>query len=175
MHRHRDRCATDARAFVAMGMPVPGVRNGFCSRDTQASTQQEPVMPRGSKESYTGKQKRQAEHIEEGYEDRGVSKNEAERRAWATVNKTSGGGRKSGSGRGKTENEEPSRAGGRKGGAAPKSPAKTRRTAKSSASTAKAKTAKPASARTGTRPAATKSTAKRAAAGKKTTQRKKTA
>ena len=132
-------------------------------------------MPRGSKESYTGKQKRQAEHIEEGYEDRGVSKNEAERRAWATVNKTSGGGRKSGSGRGKTENKEPSRAGGRKGGAALESPAKTRKTAKRSASTAKAKTAKPASARTGTRPAATKSTAKRAAAGKKTTQRKKTA
>ena len=43
-------------------------------------------MPRGSKESYTGKQKRQAEHIEETYEDRGVSTGEAERRAWATVN-----------------------------------------------------------------------------------------
>ena len=56
-------------------------------------------MPRGDKSSYTDKQKRQAEHIEEGYEDRGVSKKEAESRAWATVNKTSGGGKKSGSGR----------------------------------------------------------------------------
>ena len=56
-------------------------------------------MPRGDKSSYTDKQKRQAEHIEEGYEDRGVSAKEAERRAWATVNKESGGGKKSGSGR----------------------------------------------------------------------------
>lgn len=56
-------------------------------------------MPRGDKSSYTDKQKRKAEHIEEGYEDRGVSKDEAERRAWATVNKDSGGGNKSGSGR----------------------------------------------------------------------------
>ena len=58
-------------------------------------------MPRGDKSAYTGKQKRQAEHIEEGYERRGVSKGEAERRAWATVNKETGGGKKSGSGRGK--------------------------------------------------------------------------
>jgi len=56
-------------------------------------------MPRGDKGAYTDKQKRQAEHIEEGYEDRGVSKKEAESRAWATVNKESGGGKKSGSGR----------------------------------------------------------------------------
>jgi plasmid stabilization system protein ParE len=49
-------------------------------------------MPRGDKSSYTDKQKRKAEHIEEGYEKRGVSKKEAERRAWATVNKDSGGG-----------------------------------------------------------------------------------
>lgn len=54
---------------------------------------------RGSKAAYTGKQKRQAEHIEKGYERRGVSKRTAERRAWATVNKTTGGGKKSGSGR----------------------------------------------------------------------------
>ena len=58
-------------------------------------------MPRGDKSKYTDKQKRQAEHIEEGYEKRGVSKDEAEGRAWATVNKMSGGGKKSGSGRGK--------------------------------------------------------------------------
>jgi plasmid stabilization system protein ParE len=73
-------------------------------------------MPRGDKSSYTDKQKRRAEHIEEGYEDRGVSKKEAERRAWATVNKESGGGKKSGSGRGKKENRSASRKGGRKGG-----------------------------------------------------------
>jgi plasmid stabilization system protein ParE len=75
-------------------------------------------MPRGDKSSYTDKQKRQAEHIEEGYEDRGVGKKEAERRAWATVNAETGGGKKSGSGRGKAENHAPSRKGGRKGGAA---------------------------------------------------------
>jgi hypothetical protein len=73
-------------------------------------------MPRGDKSSYTGKQKRQAEHIEEGYEDRGVSKKEAERRAWATVNKESGGGKKSGSGRGKKGNKSSSRKGGKKAG-----------------------------------------------------------
>jgi len=56
-------------------------------------------MPRGSKASYTDKQKRKAQHIEEGYVDRGVSRDEAERRAWATVNDQDGGGKKSGSGR----------------------------------------------------------------------------
>ena len=56
-------------------------------------------MPQGDKTAYTGKQKRKAEHIEEGYEKRGLSKGEAERRAWATVNKQDGGGKKSGSGR----------------------------------------------------------------------------
>ncbi len=57
------------------------------------------TMAKGSKSSYTQKQKRQAEHIEEGYEAQGVSRKTAEARAWATVNKTSGGGKKSGSGR----------------------------------------------------------------------------
>ena len=75
-------------------------------------------MPRGDKSKYSTKQKRKAEHIEEGYEKRGISKDEAERRAWATVNKSSGGGKKSGSGRGKAENKGPSKKGGRKGGAA---------------------------------------------------------
>lgn len=56
-------------------------------------------MPIGDKDKYTDKQKRQAEHIEESYEDRGVSEEEAEKRAWATVNKQDGGGNKSGSGR----------------------------------------------------------------------------
>ncbi len=74
-------------------------------------------MPRGDKSSYTDKQKRKAEHIEKGYEERGVGHQEAERRAWATVNKESGGGKKSGSGRGKAENREASRKGGRKSGA----------------------------------------------------------
>lgn len=73
-------------------------------------------MPRGDKSSYTDKQKRQAEHIAEGYEDRGVSKKEAKSRAWATVNKETGGGKKSGSGRGKKENRSSSRKGGQKGG-----------------------------------------------------------
>ena len=73
-------------------------------------------MPRGDKSSYTDKQKRKAEHIEEGYEDRGVSEDEAERRAWATVNKESGGGNKSGSGRGQEDTHESSRKGGRKSG-----------------------------------------------------------
>jgi plasmid stabilization system protein ParE len=56
------------------------------------------TMPRGDKSKYTGKQKRKAEHIEEGYEKRGVSSKEAERRAWATVNKQEGGGKKGGTG-----------------------------------------------------------------------------
>jgi plasmid stabilization system protein ParE len=73
-------------------------------------------MPRGDKGSYTKKQKRQAEHIEEGYEKKGVSKKEAESRAWATVNKESGGGKKSGSGRGKKGNKKSSKKGGKKGG-----------------------------------------------------------
>src|ERR1043166_1530621 len=73
-------------------------------------------MPRGDKSAYTDKQKRKAEHIEEGYEKRGVNKDEAERRAWATVNKESGGGKKSGSGRGKPESHASSRKGGHKGG-----------------------------------------------------------
>ncbi len=73
-------------------------------------------MPRGDKSSYTDKQKRKAEHIEEGYEKRGVGEKEAERRAWATVNKDSGGGNKSGSGRGKKDTNASARKGGQKGG-----------------------------------------------------------
>jgi hypothetical protein len=53
-------------------------------------------MPRGAKDKYTDKQKRKAAHIEEGYEERGVDRDEAERRAWATVNKLDGGGRAGG-------------------------------------------------------------------------------
>jgi len=76
-------------------------------------------MARGSKAKYTDKQKRQAEHIEDGYEQRGVPEKEAERRAWATVNKTTGGGKlPGGSGRGKAPNPEPAKSGGHKGGRA---------------------------------------------------------
>ena len=75
-------------------------------------------MPRGDKSSYSNKQKRQAEHIEEGYEHRGVKPKEAKRRAWATVNKSTHGGKKSGSGRGRSENHSSMRKGGRKGGKA---------------------------------------------------------
>ncbi len=75
-------------------------------------------MPQGDKSSYTDKQKRQAGDIEAGYEARGLSVKESERRAWATVNKMTGGGKKSGSGRGQTENHEPARKGGRLGGRA---------------------------------------------------------
>ncbi len=71
-------------------------------------------MPRGDKGAYTDKQKRQAEHIEEGYEKKGVSKKEAEARAWATVNKETGGGKKSGSGRGKKVTRSASKKGGKK-------------------------------------------------------------
>ena len=73
-------------------------------------------MPRGDKGAYTDKQKRQAEHIEESYEERGVSSKEAESRAWATVNKESGGGKKSGSGRGKKGNKSSAKKGGKKAG-----------------------------------------------------------
>jgi len=75
-------------------------------------------MPRGDKSAYTEKQKRKAEHIEEGYKERGVSEDEAERRAWATVNKDSGGGNKSGSGRGEPDTNASAEKDGRKGGAA---------------------------------------------------------
>ncbi len=96
-------------------------------------------MPRGDKSSYTQKQKRQAEHIEEGYESRGLSEPEAERRAWATVNKMTGGGKKSGSGRGKKVNRAPARKGGKLGGKASASrPASARRaSAKKAAATRK--------------------------------------
>ena len=71
------------------------------------------AVPRGDKDAYTAKQKRKAEHIEEGYEERGVLEEEAERRAWATVNKESGGGNKSGFGRGKPDTHVSSSRGGR--------------------------------------------------------------
>lgn len=75
-------------------------------------------MPRGDKSAYTDKQRRKADHIAESYEDRGVPEKEAEARAWATVNKESGGGNKSGSGRGKPDTHVSSKKGGKLGGKA---------------------------------------------------------
>jgi plasmid stabilization system protein ParE len=74
------------------------------------------IMPRGDKSKYSDKQKRQAEHIEKSYESRGVPEKTAEARAWATVNKESGGGNKSGSGRGKADTNVSSKKGGKIGG-----------------------------------------------------------
>src|SRR6516164_3527255 len=85
---------------------------------TKSIKAKEVGMPRGDKSKYTDKQKRKAEHIEEGYEDRGVPEEEAKRRAWATVNKESGGGNKSGSGRGVPDTHVSSRKGGKLGGEA---------------------------------------------------------
>jgi plasmid stabilization system protein ParE len=84
--------------------------------DHSSGLNKEKIMPVGSKARYTGKQKRKAEHIAEGYENWGVSSKEAKRRAYATVNKESGGGKKSGSGRGHKESHASSRKGGKKGG-----------------------------------------------------------
>lgn len=97
-------------------------------------------MPRGDKSKYTDKQKRTAEHIEEGYEERGVGTAEAERRAWATVNKMTGGGKKAGgSGRGAPLNKAPARKGGKLGGAASAARPKAQRvkSAKKAAATRK--------------------------------------
>ena len=97
-------------------------------------------MPRGNKSKYTDKQKRQAEHIEEGYEDRGLSEKESERRAWATVNAMTHGGKKpGGSGRGKTTNKQPAKKGGKLGGKAAAAPPKKARSesAKKAAQTRK--------------------------------------
>jgi plasmid stabilization system protein ParE len=101
-------------------------------------------MPRGDKSKYTGKQERKADHIAEGYKKRGTSKDEAERRAWATVNKESGGGKKSGSGRGKKESHASSRKGGRAGGraSASRSAAARSASAKKGAATRKRNAAK---------------------------------
>ncbi|WP_165244123.1 plasmid stabilization protein [Paludisphaera soli] len=75
-------------------------------------------MPRGDKTKYTDKQKRQAEHIARSYEERGTPEKEAEARAWATVNKETGGGNQSGSGRGVPDTNVSSEKGGKAGGAA---------------------------------------------------------
>jgi plasmid stabilization system protein ParE len=100
-------------------------------------------MPRGDKSAYTEKQKRQAKHIEEGYEKRGLPEKESERRAWATVNDMTGGGKKSGSGRGKSINKAPAKKGGRLGGAASASrPAAARSASAKKAAKTRARRAK---------------------------------
>jgi plasmid stabilization system protein ParE len=87
-------------------------------------------MPRGDKSKYTDKQERKADHIAESYEDRGVPEKEAERRAWATVNKDDAGGKKpGGSGRGKRTGHPAAHKGGRKGGAASASRSRASRAA----------------------------------------------
>ena len=99
-------------------------------------------MPRGDKSKYSEKQKRQAEHIEEGYENRGVAEDDAERRAWATVNKITGGGKMpGGAGRGKAVNKKPVHKGGKRGGQASASRPKEQRvaSAKKAAQTRKRK------------------------------------
>jgi len=105
-------------------------------------------MPRGDKSKYTDKQERKAEHIEESYESRGVPEKEAERRAWATVNKDDGGGKRlGGSGRGKSTGHPAAQKGGRTGGAAStaRSPASRSASAKKAAATRKRNGSRPAS------------------------------
>src|SRR3954471_19932111 len=96
------------------------------------STYPEAAMPRGDKGKYTDKQKRKAEHIAEGYEERGVPEGRAEAIAWATVNKEDGGGNKSGSGRGVPDTKVSAKRGGKLGGkaAAARTPARRSASAK---------------------------------------------
>src|SRR5579872_3146858 len=102
-------------------------------------------MPRGSKAKYTDKQKRKAEHIAESYEEKGLSVEESERRAWATVNKDDGGGKKSGSGRGQHTGHPAAHRGGKLGGKA----AAARPAAERSASARKAAATRKRRARDG--------------------------
>jgi plasmid stabilization system protein ParE len=116
-------------------------------------------MPQGDKSAYTDKQKRKAEHIEESYEERGLSEDEAERRAWATVNAMDHGGKKSGSGRGRRTNKAPARKGGRKGGRAAARTA--RKASRKTARTSARKTGRKTSRRKGARKASGRSSKKR--------------
>jgi plasmid stabilization system protein ParE len=98
-------------------------------------------MARGDKSSYTDKQQRKADHIAESYEARGGSESETERRAWATVNKDSGGGNKSGFGRGKPDTNASAHKGGKIGGrtSASRTAAQRSASAKKAAATRKAR------------------------------------
>ena len=127
-------------------------------------------MPQGDKSAYTDKQKRKAEHIEEGYERRGVPEGEAERRAWATVNKMDHGGKKSGSGVGKKTDLSPAKKGGRKGGAAA-----AKRKTKSSAGRTRTAAGKTAARKTTVRKATARKTTARKTSARPSTARKTTA
>ena len=117
-------------------------------------------MPRGDKDKYTDKQKRQAEKIEEGYIERGVSRREAGRRAWATVNAVHGGGEKpGGGGYGKPEDHTPMRRGGKKGGKA-----SAKRSSAKKASSKRSPARKASSKRTSSKKTSRKTSSK---AGKK--------
>lgn len=100
-------------------------------------------MPRGDKSKYTDKQERKADHIAESYESKGVSEDEAERRAWATVNKDDGGGKAGGSGRGAHTGHPAAHKGGELGGraAASRSPEARSAAAKKGAATRKRRAA----------------------------------
>src|SRR5688500_14142424 len=115
------------RCYVTI-RPLPsGRRRGIIAAHL---SRKEHAMPRGDKSKYTDKQERKAEHIEEGYEKRGVPEKEAKRRAWATVNKIhKGGERPGGGGFGRPEARSPNRKGGRRGGAAAASRSKSARSA----------------------------------------------
>jgi hypothetical protein len=109
----KQRAELGARIATDKGRP------GQRGRRTINANLGDTIMPRGDKSKYTEKQKRRAEHIEEGYEERGVPEKVAASRAWATVNKMDGGGKKpGGSGQGQATNKEPAKRGGRIGGAA---------------------------------------------------------
>jgi hypothetical protein len=109
-------CADQNATRMSLLLPVRRDQQAsVCRLHHVSASIKEDRMPSGDKSKYTNKEKRQAEHIEEGYEKRGVPEEEAERRAWATVNKVHGGGEKpGGGGYGKPENHEPMRKGGRK-------------------------------------------------------------
>jgi plasmid stabilization system protein ParE len=102
-------------------------------------------MPQGDKSRYTDKQVRKAEHIAESYEARGVPEKQAEARAWATVNKDDGGGKRpGGSGRGKSTGHPAAHKGGEAGGraAAARTPEQRSASAKKAAETRKRNAAK---------------------------------
>jgi hypothetical protein len=123
--------------------------------DIGVRNNKESTMPRGDKSSYTGKQKRMAEHIEEGYEARGTPKKVAEQRAWATVNKETGGGNKSGSGRGVPDTNVSAKKGGRIGGKASASrplAARSRSTKKAAATRKRNVTKRSAARKTARKP-----------------------
>jgi plasmid stabilization system protein ParE len=106
---------------------LPGTLGGICGRSekrpAQGVIQPLPIMARGDKSSYTGKQKRKAEHIEEGYRKRGVSKGEAEERAWRTVNKQDGGAK----GGGKAKRSSSRRASSRRSASSTRKSSSTRK------------------------------------------------